>query len=109
MAKITDEINDTRRARQAEVEDNNAIRKKISERIDEYRKDEADYNKQMEIYQKQMELVEQRFKSLLEGKLGHGIKDVEKIKKEYDQSAQNADDLQGSIKNFMEKFETLKD
>lgn len=45
MAKITDEINDTRRARQAEVEDNNAIRKKISERIDEYRKDEADYNK----------------------------------------------------------------
>lgn len=41
----------------------------------------------MEIYQKQMELVEQRFKSLLEGKLGHGIKDVEKIKKEYDQSA----------------------
>lgn len=44
MAKITDEINQTRAERQAEVDENNAIRKKISERIDEYRKEEADYN-----------------------------------------------------------------
>jgi hypothetical protein len=56
-----------------------------------------------------MELVELKFKSLLEGKIGNGIKDVEKIKKEYEKTAMNADDLQSSIKVFMEKFEILKD
>jgi hypothetical protein len=44
MANITEEINQTRRDRQAEVDENNAIRKKISDRIDEYRKEEAEYN-----------------------------------------------------------------
>ena len=56
-----------------------------------------------------MELVELKFKHLLERKIGNGIKDVEKIKKEYEKTAMNADDLQSSIKVFMEKFEILKD
>ena len=56
-----------------------------------------------------MELVELRFKGLLEGKIGTGIKDVEKMKKEYERTAMSADDLNASIKSFMEKFETLKD
>jgi uncharacterized coiled-coil DUF342 family protein len=50
MAKITEEINQTRHDRQAEVDENNAIRRKISDRIDEYRKEEAEYNNKMLLY-----------------------------------------------------------
>jgi hypothetical protein len=51
------------------MEENTAIRSKISEAIAAYNVKEQDYQNQMKVYQEQMKSLEQKFKSQIEGKI----------------------------------------
>ena len=56
-----------------------------------------------------MQGIEALFKGQLESKVGNVIKKAEAEKVVYDKHCNNCKDLSEQIKNYMEKFEVLKD
>ena len=56
-----------------------------------------------------MQGIEALFKGELESKVGNVIKKAEAEKVVYDKHCANCKDLSDQIKNYMEKFEVLKD
>ena len=65
MNKITDDINAARAERQTEIEENSAIRTKIQQKIEEYRKEEANYKAAVEKHASKMSVVEKEYKKIL--------------------------------------------
>ena len=63
----------------------------------------------MKGHQDKMTGIEATFKGKLESKVGSIIKEAEAEKLVYDKHCSNCKDLSDQIKNYMEKFEVLKD
>lgn len=56
-----------------------------------------------------MGVIEGKFKGELENRIGSVIKKAEDEKAKYDKACKNVFDLSDQIKNFMERFEGLKE
>ena len=101
MEKITTEINSKREERQStfqkEIDENTAIRKKITDTIADYKAKEENYQSEMQAHQKKMEGVEKDFKGILENKIGSAIKDAEKEKATYEKSCKNVLEISDQI------------
>ena len=63
----------------------------------------------MAVNQGKMGAIETKFKGELDNRIGGIIKKAEEEKAKYDKAQRNVAELSDQIKNFMEKFETLKE
>ena len=63
----------------------------------------------MNVHQSKMGEIEIKFKGELEKRIGSVIKKAEEEKGKYDRACSNVQTLSDQIKNFMQKFETLKE
>lgn len=63
MSVVTEDLNKQKEDRAKQVEDNNAVRKKIQDAIEVYRVKEASYQASMKEYQSKVIDVEKKFKS----------------------------------------------
>lgn len=90
------------------MEENTAIRSKISEAIAAYNVKEQDYQNQMKVYQEQMKSLEQKFKSQIEGKIQKQMVVAKNAKDDYDAAVASCESLTTQIKSVVEKFDTIK-
>ena len=63
----------------------------------------------MGVHQQKMAGIETKYKAQLEAKVGNVVKKAEAEKTVYDKHCNNCKELSDQIKNYMEKFEVLKD
>lgn len=109
MSKITDDINAARAERQQEIEANNEIRKKIQDKIEQYRTEEAKYKSSVEDHAKQMAAAEKQYKEQLEKRVYSLLGDLNQEKAAYDKAEKLTEELNSQIREYMDKFTSLKD
>ena len=62
----------------------------------------------MSVHQKKMTDIQDKFKGQIDSTIGKEIKKAEEERSKYDKACKNVQELSDQIKNFMEKFDTLK-
>lgn len=62
----------------------------------------------MSVHQKKMGDIQDKIKGQIDSTIGKEIKKAEEEKAKYDKACKNVNELSDQIKNFMEKFDTLK-
>lgn len=90
------------------MDENTAIRSKISEAISAYNVKEQDYQNQMKVYQGQMQGLESKFKSQIEGKIQKQLVVAKNAKENYDSAVASCEGLATQIKTVVDKFDAIK-
>lgn len=109
MKEVTSDLEQQKKQRAAEFQENQQLRAKIQGAINDYKKKEEEYQQKMESHGKLMQSVEKKLKEAIEGSITTTLKQAESEKALFTRSCENVKELGDKINGYMEKFVKIKE
>lgn len=101
MKEVQVELDAQKMERNAEIDENSALRGKIQKAIEEYRKKEEQYKAKMDSHGKVITEIEKKLKQTIEGTVTKAMKEAEAEKAQFMKVCDNVKELSTKINGFM--------